>query len=368
MIKKNNKPLFHPTFGSRPAQIVGREELIQDFLQGLDEPVGSRERCRFYKGQRGMGKTALLLELADRAEEKGFVCARVTAYEGMNEDIIETIQRNGSKYIDDKNRITGASAGAFGFSFGLTFTKEAKEQFGFRTKLTMLCDELEKHEKGVLILVDEACASKEMRELAVTYQHLVGEEKNIAIAMAGLPQAVSGVLNDEILTFLNRAVKTDIGPIRTSEIEEYYKDSFEKLGIWMSEEDVRHAARAAEGFPYLMQLIGFFITKNASIDMVGMRELIDYSIDMAKEDMKESVFAPILKPLSDNDLMVLRAMAQDEGVSKTRTVCERIGRGNSFLQPYRARLIDAGIVESPRSGELVFAVPYLAEYLRAAGN
>lgn len=37
------------------------------------------------------------------------------------------------------------------------------------------------------------------------------------------------------------------------------------------------------------------------------------------------------------------------------------------MQPYRARLIDAGLIESPRKGELVFAVPYLADYVRREG-
>ena len=33
------------------------------------------------------------------------------------------------------------------------------------------------------------------------------------------------------------------------------------------------------------------------------------------------------------------------------------------IQPYRKRLIDAGIIEAPRRGELIFAVPYLADFL-----
>ena len=35
-----------------------------------------------------------------------------------------------------------------------------------------------------------------------------------------------------------------------------------------------------------------------------------------------------------------------------------------LFQPYRKRLIEAGVIEAPRRGELVFAVPYLADYLR----
>ena len=88
------------------------------------------------------------------------------------------------------------------------------------------------------------------------------------------------------------------------------------------------------------------------------------SIAKAKEDMGENVFLPILKPLSDQDIAFLRAMAEDDGPSKSSDLCERLGKTNSYIQPYRARMIEAGIIESPRKGILEFAVPYLSEYLR----
>jgi hypothetical protein len=34
--------------------------------------------------------------------------------------------------------------------------------------------------------------------LISAYQHLVGEGKNVIIAMAGLPHAISDILNDEV--------------------------------------------------------------------------------------------------------------------------------------------------------------------------
>ena len=88
--------LFQPTFGNRPEQLIGRDGVIEQFMEGLTEPVGSRNRCTLFLGQRGMGKTALLLELGDRASKAGYVVARVTAHEGMPQAIIEQFQLNGS--------------------------------------------------------------------------------------------------------------------------------------------------------------------------------------------------------------------------------------------------------------------------------
>lgn len=370
MIKEDNRrrkkirPLFHPAFGSRPAQVIGREREMQAFLDGLNEPVGSQNRCTFFLGQHGMGKTALLLELADRAAREGFVVARVTAYERMPEDIIESIQSEGSRFIEDRQHVEGFEAGDLGFSFGLTFAQDAARQYGFRAKLSLLCDELEKHGKGVLLLVDEAHTSETMRQVATTYQHLVGEDKDIAIAMAGLSHAVSGILNDNVLTFLNRAKKVSLGPISTSEIAEYYREAFRKLSIGCPKSLIDKAANSTRGFPYLMQLVGYYLVKglNAgdSIDDGHFQQAVELSF----RDLAENVLKPILGPLSDNDLAFLQAMAETGEISRTSEIRHRLGVENSFVQPYRARLIDAGIIESPRQGELVFAVPYLAEYLR----
>lgn len=104
-------------------QYIGRDGVIGQFMAGLREPAGSHNRCTLFLGQRGMGKTALLLELSDRAQKAGYVVARVTAHEGMPQAIIEQFQLNGSKYFkSDKRKLTGVSAGALGFSFGLTFS------------------------------------------------------------------------------------------------------------------------------------------------------------------------------------------------------------------------------------------------------
>ena len=62
--------VFHPSFGSRPDRIVGRDEVIAQFLAGLDKDPGHRDRATLILGQRGMGKTALLLQLADEARAK----------------------------------------------------------------------------------------------------------------------------------------------------------------------------------------------------------------------------------------------------------------------------------------------------------
>lgn len=362
--KEENHSLFQPTFGNRPEKYIGRDGVIEQFMAGLREPVGSRNRCTLFLGQRGMGKTALLLELSDRAQKEGYVVARVTAHEGMPQAIIEQFQLNGSKFFNDnKRKVTGVSAGALGFSFGLTFSEAAERQYGFRSKMSLLCDRLAEKGKGALILIDEVRTSAAMREVASAYQELVGDQKNVAIAMAGLPHAVSAVLNDSVLTFLNRATKVELGVISTNLIRAYYERAFKSIGIKASDEVLNRAALSTRGFPYLMQLIGYYVIEYTLEGEAVTETIMDKAENTAMKDMEDNVFKPILAPLSDNDRIFLQALARCGNTATTTELQTILGKNGPAIQPYRKRLIEAGIIEAPRRGELVFAVPYLADYL-----
>ena len=51
------------------------------------------------------------------------------------------------------------------------------------------------------------------------------------------------------------------------------------------------------------------------------------------------------------------------GTVTTSKLQAAVGRKWPALETYRKRLIEGGVIESPRRGELVFAVPYLDEYI-----
>ena len=364
MKKEGRRVVFQPTFGNRPDQYIGRDGVIEQFMVGLQEPVGSRNRCTLFLGQRGMGKTALLLELSDRAARADYVVARVTAHEGMPQAIIEQFQLNGSAFFkDEKRKLSGVTAGALGFSFGLTFSEVTERQYGFRSKMSLLCDKLAEKGKGALILIDEVRTSAAMREVASAYQELVGDGKNIAIAMAGLPHAVSSVLNDQVLTFLNRATRVELGVISANLIRAYYERAFKEIGIKITDELLDRAALSTRGFPYLMQLIGYYVIQYTEEGGTVDTTIMDKAEKSAMGDMENNVFKPILSPLSDNDRTFLKAMACQGETISTAKLQEALGKKGPAIQPYRKRLLDAGVIEAPRRGELVFAVPYLAEYL-----
>jgi hypothetical protein len=357
--------LFIPSFGNRPAQLVGREGVIKGFVNGLAHTAGHPNRSTLLIGQRGMGKTALLLEFADIAEQEGFVVARVTAQDGMLEDLMGMIQRKGASALDGPPKVKGVSAGAFGFSAGLTFADGAEKDYSFLNKLVLLCEALEKRGKGVAILVDEVQSkTPEMRVLATAYQHLVGEGGNVVMAMAGLPYAISAVLNDDILTFLNRAKKVHLGPLPLDAVGIYYAQAFAGMGKPLSAGQLAEVTDATRGYPYLLQLIGYYLVEFSANSPSITEATVAQALASAKRGLVEGIYEPALKPLSKTDLAFLKAMAADDGPSSVADIEKRLHTTRHNVQAYRRRLIDAHVIASERRGELEATIPYIKEYLR----
>lgn len=361
--------VFSPAFGNRPSSIVGREPVLNGLLDGLETEPGNRDRSVILLGQRGSGKTVLLWELADRAVERGFIVASPTIVsEEMLPRILEKIEDKSENLLAGRGpRVSGGSFGALGFSIGLEVggaTEPRSPQF----RLTRLARELTAQGMGVLILVDELQAnSTEVRQLVSVYQEMIGERLNVALVMAGLPGAVSATLNDKVLTFLNRARKVALKPLRTSDVDAFYADAFKRLGIRLDDEGRRVAARFTQGSPYLLQLVGHNIVLRAEDDGAIGEEALRHALRVAQEDFEEDVCRTTLAALSEKDVAFLRAMSEDEDRSRVADVAERMGVSFDYAQKYRRRLIDAGVIEAPSRGWVSFAVPYLAERLRDEG-
>lgn len=368
--KKNNTTntaVFLPAFGNRPTKLIGRDQVVRDFLKGLSFPVGHPNRSTVLIGQRGMGKTALLLEFADKADEQGFIVARATASDTLLEDLLGMIQFKGTSIVNKKPKLKEVSAGAFGFSVGLSFSKETAEELSFLNKMLLLSEELEKHDTGIVILVDEIQTNTPaLRTLTTTYQHLIGENRNVVMAMAGLPHAVSSVLNDEVLTFFNRAKKVHLTAVSLNEVSIYFSKVLGVLGKSIAAAALERAVEETRGYPYLIQLIGYYLLEYSDSDTEISTTSIDLAIGSAKRDMIENVYTPVMKPLSSMDEKFLRAMAQDDEISRIADIKKRINSSDSVAQTYRKRLLDAGIIASERRGELSFTLPYFTEYLRGS--
>ena len=146
-------------------------------------------------------------------------------------------------------------------------------------------------------------------------------------------------------------------------IRAYYEKAFRSVGIAILDELLDRAALSTRGFPYLMQLIGYYVIQYTPEGGVVSENVMAKSEKAAMKDMEDNVFKPIISPLSDNDRVFLQALARCGEIGTTDKLQAELGKNGPAIQPYRKRLIEAGVIEAPRRGELVFAVPYLADHM-----
>ena len=57
---------FHPSFGVSPPLLVGRDDLVEEFVEAIENGPGASGRATLYTGPRGAGKTVLLSAIEDR--------------------------------------------------------------------------------------------------------------------------------------------------------------------------------------------------------------------------------------------------------------------------------------------------------------
>ena len=359
--------IFRPSFGNKPSVLVGRNDIISTFRESLDSPAGSRERSLLLLGQRGTGKTVLLLEFAEIASQSGFIATRpIVASKGMLTKILEQLRKAADEHLEKQRRkMTGGSVGAFGFSAGVQFDKAEVETKSFSYQISEICSELTSKGIGTLFIIDEVQSDeRELQEFIISYQEMVGMGLDVAAAFAGLPSAISSTLKNKVLTFLNRSMKIYLQPLRISEIFSFYRNAFRENGIPISDALCKKASEETDGSPYMMQLIGHHIIKNIREEEEVTEKILDTSIEFSIEDYYNDICETALKDLSERDIEFLIAMSKDNNASKASEMIERLNMSNANYQQYKNRLRDAGVIDQERRGVIIITVPRMKEYLR----
>lgn len=353
---------FKPSFGSSPPVLVGRDQDLDDFTIGLEEGPGSPNRATIFTGARGVGKTVMLSEVSERAARTGWIAVDVTAAAGMLDEIADMLTLRAQELLPKRGRELTSLAAA-GFSLGLAPSERAA--VGWRQYMTSLITSLNERGTGVLVTVDEVHSGiDELRRLAATYQHFVREDLDVAIAMAGLPSAVSALLNDDVLTFLRRAHRTTLEDVQLDAVESALLKTITANGRSIAPAPLARASAATLGYPFLIQLVGFHIWRQNPETTEISADDVEAGIQGARRRLGTTVHEASLADLSAVDRTFLIAMAQDSHPSKLGAIASRLGVDRNYASQYRARLIEAGIIEPSGHGLVTFTVPYLREYLR----
>jgi hypothetical protein len=101
---------FSATFGVSPPLLVGRDGLLDEFGDALDDGPGAAARATLYTGARGAGKTVMLNAAEDVARERGWLAVSETATAGLVERLVtQALPRMLADHESepDRRRVTG---------------------------------------------------------------------------------------------------------------------------------------------------------------------------------------------------------------------------------------------------------------------
>ncbi len=346
---------FKPTAGMNPPELIGRDPILADFQEALDNGPGAPDRLMRVSGARGVGKTVLLNALGNLAHKQGYQVVDVAANAGFCQRISDTLKRSA-----ELSSVTFAPS-LLGVSLGSVEVSRSATQLG------EAMFNASKH-GGLFITLDEIqdAPIEEMRELGNEIQLLIRQGANVAFAFAGLPASVDDVVSSDSLTFLQRAKHVELTRLSDFEVGESFEETMSRAGMSVTSDIAQCLTQVSAGYPFMIQLVGYYVWQVASRRGAEQIEQVDADkgIAVARESFDSMVIEPALRRLSTKQLEYLRAMAQcGEGDIASGDVAAQMGVGTSTVSSYRKRLIDAGLIEARGYGKLAFAIPYMREYL-----
>lgn len=356
---------FTPTFGLIPPFMAGRESLIRELSNAYTHGLGDPNLATIISGARGTGKTALISFMAEDANSQGWISANVTAAKGMLQDILDQTLLAASNFISDDSpkKLKGLGLGQI---FSVEWENEPARLGNWRTQMTTILEQLAQQDIGLLVTVDEVKVSlDEMKQLAQVYQHFIREGRKVGLLMAGLPFEISSLLSDDDVSFLRRAKKHSLGRIPDSDVRDALKLTILNSGRDIEANALDAAVQATDGFPYMIQLVGYRIWAENPQNQTISKADVEHGVYLAQQEMTEGILEYTYRDLSKGDKRFLAAMLDDEKESELADIAERMGVKSNYAAQYKRRLLEQGVIGEAASGTLHFDLPVFRDYLES---
>ncbi len=384
---------YTPGAGTPPRELAGREAELRRFDLLLERLASGRdERGIVLKGLRGVGKTVLMREFADRAAERGWGVGRLEATSRTD------LRAELADMAAGALRQIGNRAGAREIllraaRFVKAFTLKATEGGGVEVSLDLeaalaepVGSDIERdtvklfaelgaaaaaNETGVVFLIDEMqLLEREDLEALCAATHRANQDGlPVAVVGAGLPILPERLA--EAKSYAERLfVFPDLGALGEAAARRAIVRPAE---VAIPDRPVRYEDAAvdailelSERYPYFLQAYGLQAWNTAPEgDAIGVRD-VEKAAAPAREELDRDFFETRFARATKAGRKYLAAMAElGDGPYASGEVAER-GRWKTVASagPVRQTLIDKGLVYSPDHGQVDFTVPHFADFMR----
>ena len=343
-MRKNNP--YTIMFGREPSQMVSRITQRDEIINTFTSDVPSSQ-IFFITGVRGSGKTVLMSEISARlAAEKKWITVEISPMGDMLAELASKIYHTGgmSKWL----KTAGIDLSFFGIGMKI---KSAEPVTNIEIALRRILGKLKKEGKRLLITMDEAVSSKEMRIFASAFQIFMREKLPVFLIMTGLYKNIDVLRNDKVLTFLLRTPRINLGSLNIRSMQNYYTETFQ-----LPEEDALEMAHMTKGYPFAFQVLGYHTYEHHG----------DYqkAVEPTRLYLEEYVYEKLWTELSDKEKKICTAIAGTES-GKVLDIRKKLDIETNEFSPYRANLIKKGILDGSNYGHISFTLPFFDDFVRS---
>lgn len=379
---------FSPGAGSPPPELAGRSQVLEHARVVLGRiKLGRSERSMLIIGLRGVGKTVLLNEIRNLADQSGYKSVFIEAHENkplptlllpplrqllISLDVMASVSQkvkrglrvlksffNGVKvkYQDieinmDVDPEPGvADSGDLESDLASLFLALGEAAADRGTAIALIVDELQYLSEDELSALIMAMHQISQRQLPVV---LIG---------AGLPQLVA--LSGRAKSYAERLFQfSELGPLQPKDAEAALQEPVEKQGVRFTKDALREIIQQTHGYPYFLQEWGYQAWNLATQSPI--------EVDVVRQATQESIrrldtnfFRVRFDRLTPRERDYLRAMADlGEGPQRSGDIADQLNVKVQTVAPIRSALIKKGMIYSPAHGDTAFTVPLFGDFMK----
>ncbi len=340
-MKKNNP--FTLTFGKQPGEYISRYENTDTIVSTFeaDNPIS---QVYLIEGVRGSGKTVLMTAIANIFSERDeWVVVDLNSTQDLITDFAQRLYAECNKIPNLLK--SGFSVSVAGFGVGVNGTGQTQDNVGI---IDSILSSLKKKHKKVLITIDEAMPSENMKFFASQFQIFIRKDYPIYLLMTGLYENIYAIQNDPALTFLLRTPKINMEPLSIPQITKQYKAIFK-----LETEDAHKMALITKGYAFAFQALGMLYYEYN--DTLQWDEILSKFDDL----LDDFVYKKIWEGLSEKDRELVRVIGT--GVTSVSDICEKLQISNTSFPRYKERLLKKGVLSIAGRGLVELSLPRFAE-------
>lgn len=341
-----NNP-FTLSFGQKPLQYISR---IAQTNQIIDNFKAEHPSTPIYMitGVRGSGKTVMMTSIANEIKKNdNWIVIELNPLRDMLQSLAAKLYS--IPQLHDLFLKAKLDFSAFGLGISI---ENASPVTDIEDVLSHMLEHINRCGKRLLITVDEAVNSDNIKIFASSFQIFVRDNLPIYLLMTGLYENIYELQNDKSLTFLYRAPKITLEPLNYTAIRKNYMDIFN-----ISADDAEKMTLLTKGYPFAFQVLGYLYWEyrnDKSIDDI----LPEYD-----QYLQEYVYEKIWSELSSHDRDVLTVISSC-GSDRVKDIREKLGMNSQQFSVYRDRLKRKGVINTQEYGRISVALPRFAEFVQ----